>query len=67
MRWKIAETKLNTSLHGMLIEKQGSTLKYTVIEAADGKRIFYPEKNYLYPITQSAIDKNKNLTQNPNY
>jgi hypothetical protein len=67
MRWKVAETNLNTSLHGILIEKQGVSLKYTVIEAADGKRIFYPEKNYLYPIPQSAIDKNKNLAQNPNY
>lgn len=67
MRWKIAETNLNTNLHGMLIEKQGAVLKYTVIEAADGKRIFYPEKNYLYPIPQSAIDKNSKLTQNANY
>lgn len=67
MRWKIAETNLNTNLHGMVIEKQGGVLKYTVVEAADAKRIFYADKNYLYPIPQSAIDKNKNLTQNPNY
>jgi hypothetical protein len=36
-------------------------------KSAEGARIFYPEKNYLYPIPQSAIDKNKNLDQNPNY
>jgi hypothetical protein len=67
MRWKIAETNLNGTLHAMLIEKQNNIWVYKVLPAAEGTRIFYANKNYLYPIPQSAIDKNKNLTQNPNY
>ncbi|CAL1516331.1 RagB/SusD family nutrient uptake outer membrane protein [Chitinophaga sp. MM2321] len=63
IRWKIAETNLNGNLHAILIENG----VYTIIPAAEGKRIFYPEKNYVYPIPQSAIDKNKKLVQNPNY
>lgn len=63
IRWKIAETKLNGPLHAMLIENG----VYKIIPAAEGNRIFYPEKNYVYPIPQSAMDKNKKLEQNPNY
>jgi hypothetical protein len=63
MRWKIAETNLNGSLHAMLIENG----VYKILPAAEGTRIFYPLKNYLYPIPQSVIDKNKTLVQNPNY
>ena len=63
IRWKTAENVLNGNLHAMLIENG----VYKIIPAAEGARIFYPEKNYLYPIPQSAMDKNKNLEQNPNY
>lgn len=67
IRWKTAETNLNGNLHAMLIEKENNIWVYKIILAAEGARIFYPGKNYLYPIPQSAIDKNKNLVQNPNY
>ena len=63
IRWKTAEKVLNGTVHAMLIENG----VYKIIPAAEGTRIFYPEKNYLYPIPQSAIDKNKNLVQNPGY
>ena len=63
IRWKTAENVLNGTVHAMLIDNG----VYKIISAAEGARIFYPEKNYLYPIPQSAIDKNKNLDQNPNY
>lgn len=66
-RWKTAEVELNGNLKGMKIEKRGNDLFYTVIDAAGGKRSFYPEKNYVFPIPQTAIDRNKNLVQNPNY
>jgi hypothetical protein len=67
MRLKIAEKNLNGNLQAMLIEKENNKWVYKLIPAAEGRRIFYANKNYLYPIPQSAIDKNKNLTQNPNY
>jgi hypothetical protein len=67
IRWKIAETNLNGNLHAMLIEKENDKWVYKIIPAAAGARIFYPEKNYLYPIPQSARDKNNKLDQNPNY
>ncbi|MEO5998005.1 MAG: RagB/SusD family nutrient uptake outer membrane protein [Chitinophagaceae bacterium] len=63
MRWKIAEINLNGNLHAMLIENG----VYKIINAAEGARKFFPEKNYLYPIPQSVMDKNKDLVQNPNY
>jgi len=67
-RWKIAEVVLNRPAMGMKIESgpNGTTIA-TVEPAAGGERKFYPEKNYLLPIPQSALDKNKLLTQNPNY
>ena len=40
---------------------------YTVIPAPGGGRKFYVNKNYLWPIPQSAMDRNKNLVQNPEY
>ncbi len=67
IRWKTAEIHLNGDLHAMLIETVDNQLVYKVIPAAQGTRIFYPEKNYVFPIPQSAIDRNKNLIQNPNY
>lgn len=67
IRLKQAEEKLNTSLHCMVIEKENGIWVYKVMPAADGGRIFYPEKNYVLPIPQDAIDKNTKLIQNPNY
>ncbi|GEO03378.1 membrane protein [Adhaeribacter aerolatus] len=67
MRLKLAEKNLNGTLHAMLIEMQNGKLVYKVIPAAEGARTFYANKNYLFPIPQAALDRNKNLTQNPNY
>jgi hypothetical protein len=67
MRLKLAEKNLNGTLHAMKIEQQGGTWVYTVIPAPSGARRFFPEKNYLLPVPQSAIDRNSKLTQNPNY
>jgi hypothetical protein len=67
MRLKIAEKNLNGNLHAMVIEKENNKLVYKIIPAAEGARKFFADKNYLYPIPQSAIDKNKMLTQNPKY
>ncbi|RAJ93233.1 putative outer membrane starch-binding protein [Larkinella arboricola] len=67
MRLKLAEKVLNGTVHAMKIDMVGGKPVYTVIPAAGGAKTFYPEKNYVLPIPQSAIDKNPKLTQNPNY
>jgi hypothetical protein len=68
IRWKTAEINLNTpSLHCMVIEKVNDVWTYTVKPAADGSRIFYADKNYVFPVPQDAMDKNSKLVQNPNY
>ncbi|WP_191908938.1 RagB/SusD family nutrient uptake outer membrane protein [Larkinella humicola] len=67
MRLKLAEKVLNGTVHAMKIDMVGGKPVYTVIPAAGGAKVFFPEKNYVLPIPQSAIDKNSKLTQNPNY
>ncbi|MBY5957197.1 RagB/SusD family nutrient uptake outer membrane protein [Membranicola marinus] len=67
LRLKLAEKNLNGHMQAMLIEKVGEDWVYKVIPATQGEMIFNPEKNYLFPIPQSAIDRNPNLQQNPNY
>lgn len=66
MRLKIAEKNLNGTLHAMVIQKENNKWVYKVVPAAEGRRVFYA-KNYLYPIPQATIDKNKNIIQNPGY
>ncbi|OFX32940.1 MAG: hypothetical protein A2W90_01740 [Bacteroidetes bacterium GWF2_42_66] len=67
IRLKIAEEKLNGTLHAMKIEEIDGRLVYTVIPAPGGTRVFYANRNYYIPIPQSAMDKNSKLEQNPNY
>jgi hypothetical protein len=67
IRWKTAETNLSQQVHGISIMNNNGILKYTYVTVAGGNRKFDPAKNYVFPIPQSAIDQNKNLTQNPNY
>lgn len=67
IRWKTAEVALNQNLLGMKIENTASGSIATVVPVSGGERRFYPEKNYLLPIPQSTMDKNHQLTQNPNY
>jgi hypothetical protein len=51
----------------MSIKSVNGILTYTPVTTPGGNRQFNATKNYLFPIPQSAIDQNKNLTQNPNY
>jgi len=67
LRLKLAEEKLNGSLHAMLIEREGDRWVHKVIPAPGGERRFFPEKNYFLPIPQAALDRNPLLQQNPNY
>jgi hypothetical protein len=67
LRLKLAEVNLNGPLHAIKIEMEGGKWVYESIPAGGGLRKFYPEKNYVLPIPQSARDKNPKLEQNPNY
>ena len=67
IRWRLAEVNLNRPVHAMLIEEENGVWVHKVIDAPGGNRIFFPEKNYLFPIPQSAINQNKFLEQNPGY
>jgi starch-binding outer membrane protein, SusD/RagB family len=54
-------------VHAMLIEEENGVWVYKVINAPGGNKTFYPEKNYFFPIPQSALNQNSLLTQNPGY
>jgi len=66
-RLKLAEVILNRPVNAIKIENIGGNTVYTVQAAAGGAKSFDPAKNYVLPIPQSAIDKNPQLEQNPNY
>ncbi|WP_353196658.1 RagB/SusD family nutrient uptake outer membrane protein [Parapedobacter defluvii] len=67
LRLKLAGQKLNGPLHAIRIERANGRFVYTTIPAPGGNRVFDPQKNYVLPIPQSAIDQNPNLVQNSNY
>ncbi len=67
IRLKLAEKKLNGPLHAVVINLVNNKSKYNYVPAPGGLRAFHPAKNYLFPIPQYAIDRNKKLIQNPNY
>ncbi|WP_432710540.1 RagB/SusD family nutrient uptake outer membrane protein [Pedobacter sp.] len=67
LRLRLAEVNLNRPLRAIKIDLVGSSPNYQIVPAAGGNRKFQANKNYVLPIPQSAIDKNSQLTQNPNY
>ncbi|WP_153799010.1 RagB/SusD family nutrient uptake outer membrane protein [Foetidibacter luteolus] len=67
LRLKLAEVKLNGTVHAMKIDIVGGKTVYTIVSAGGGNKAFDPAKNYVLPVPQSAMDKNPNLEQNPNY
>jgi len=65
-RWKIAETVLNGTLHGMqIIKNANGTFSYTRYNALNVS--FDATKMYLYPISSNEVNKNRNLKQNPGW
>lgn len=67
LRLRLAEVNLNTPSHAIKIEKVGDKWVYSTVVAGGGKRVFNKDKHYFLPIPQSAMDKNPQLVQNPNY
>jgi hypothetical protein len=63
-RWKEGEIYFNAPLRGMKIAKSGSVLTYTPFTVEN--RIF-SAKNYLFPISQSQLNKAPKLGQNTGY
>lgn len=62
-RWRIAENVLNGWTHGMKTDVTSEDEGYIRVSF----RTFDPAKHYLWPVPQSEIDINNNLTQNPNW
>lgn len=69
LRWRLAEVNLNGNLHAILItfDEENDKWVYESVPAAAGAKKFYPEKNYLLPVPQGAMDRNVKLVQNPGY
>lgn len=67
LRWKIAEKVLNEPGYGINKEENAPIGDYTVEQFLGQNRTFDASKHYLWPIPQSARDKNPNLGQNPNW
>lgn len=61
-RWMIAEIVDNKDVHRVEVDDEGNIF-YPVFQ----KRVFNPEKHYLFPIPQSEIDKNNAIEQNPGW
>lgn len=72
-RWHIAHINLRSKVHGMKLCKVSEAATYTKFPVdANGyyfceETFFREDVDYLWPIPQSEIDVNPNLTQNPGY
>ena len=73
MRQRIRDERLyELSFEGLrywdlLRWKTAETVIPTLMNPGNYPRKFNPAKNYLFPFPQSELDRNKKLTQNPNY
>jgi len=63
-RWKKGAEFFNKALTGIQITKTGTTFTYTPF-TIEGR--IFTERNYLYPIPQSEMNKTTQLKQNPGY
>ncbi|MDE6572976.1 MAG: RagB/SusD family nutrient uptake outer membrane protein [Duncaniella sp.] len=67
LRWKTAEKLLNEPGYGINMDETAPIGDYNQEKFLGQNRTFDPSKHYLWPIPQSARDKNPNLTQNPGW
>ncbi|WP_199768511.1 RagB/SusD family nutrient uptake outer membrane protein [Sphingobacterium sp. HMA12] len=64
-RWKTAEKVVPGKVYGITyLNNKGETV---IVEAASERRVFDPQKHYLWPIPQREMNLNSNLRQNPNW
>lgn len=68
-RWKIGSQVMNGTVYGAKVGTiDATTGKYTITGAPlQLETRVFADKNYLWPIPQSEIDKDKSLKQNPGY
>lgn len=63
-RWKIAEETMNQALHGMQIVQSGGFLTFNRVEVFEPR---FTKAMYFYPIPDSEVLKNAQMTQNPGW
>jgi hypothetical protein len=69
-RWGIAEQVMSGTVYGSrlgTVDPADGHLTLTSDRILVEQRTFDKTKNYLWPIPQSQLDIDKNLSQNPNY
>jgi hypothetical protein len=69
-RWGIAEQVMSGTVYGSrlgTVDPADGHLTLTTDRILVEQRTFDKTKNYLWPIPQSQLDIDKNLSQNPNY
>lgn len=66
-RWKIAPVVLNQNAKKILVQRDPvTTVKtFSVVDFLPARA--FSDKNYLLPIPQSEMERNKNFVQNPGY
>ena len=65
-RWRLAETVMNEPVVGAPLANP-ATVSPIVYREGWQTNVFDPNKDYLWPIPQKAIDLNPNLEQNPGW
>lgn len=63
-RWKIADSVMNGRAYGITYMDGGGNLQTVEVP---GWNWTWNDRNYLWPIPQTEIELNSNLTQNPGY
>lgn len=68
LRWKIAENVLSKPAYGINSNEKDKVGDWAKPKFLAQNRVFDKNKNYLWPIPQTAIDRNQNLLpQNPGW
>ena len=65
-RWKIAEDVIPGKIYGIMNDYNTDRSDYGS-HVLVGARVFDAGRDYLWPVPQSEMDLNKNLTQNPGW
>jgi hypothetical protein len=66
-RWKTAPTEFNATMYAIRIVKSGTAYTYEKVAVNAMRNHKFRDMDYLLPIMQSEISKNRALVQNPGY